>query len=153
LETEELKVQNYGVQLLHAIGYIYSVKASEYLAKYNEDILGMPSFVHRMRLKGRAFSDTFSTVKSAVDVHHTFVQLQQAEQTGASEAEKEKLQEEAVKKGTDAIWKGSKLEIESVIKSVCDKSLADITLEKSTLRKRSEALKIIGEIYENVKPI
>lgn len=61
LETEELKVQNYGVQLLHAIGYIYSVKASEYLAKYNEDILGMPSFVHRMRLKGRAFSDTFST--------------------------------------------------------------------------------------------
>jgi len=61
LETEELKVQNYGVQLLHAIGYIYSVKASEYNAKYNEDILGMPSFVHRMRLKGRAFSDTFST--------------------------------------------------------------------------------------------
>lgn len=53
------------------------------------------------------------SVKSAVDVHHTFVQLQQAEQTGASEAEKEKLQEEAVKKGTDAIWKGSKLEIES----------------------------------------
>jgi hypothetical protein len=61
LETEELKVQNYGVQLLHAIGYIYSVKASEYLSKYNDDILGMPSFVHRMRLKGRAFSDTFST--------------------------------------------------------------------------------------------
>jgi hypothetical protein len=61
LETEELKVQNYGIQLLQAIGYIYSVKASEYLAKYNEDILGMPSFVHRMRLKGRAFSDTFST--------------------------------------------------------------------------------------------
>lgn len=61
LETEELKVQNYGVQLLHAIGYVYTVKASEYLAKYNEDILGMPSFVHRMRLKGRAFSDTFST--------------------------------------------------------------------------------------------
>jgi len=61
LEAEELKVQNYGVQLLHAIGYVYSVKASEYLAKYNTDILGMPSFVHRMRLKGRAFTDTFST--------------------------------------------------------------------------------------------
>jgi hypothetical protein len=92
-------------------------------------------------------------VKSAVDVHHTFVQLQQAEQRGASEAEKETLQEEAVKKGTDAIWKGSKLEIESVIKSVCDKALSDVTVEKVILRKRSEALRVIGDIYQNVKPI
>jgi len=90
------------------------------------------------------------SVKSAVDVHHTFVQLQQAEQTGASEAEKEKLQEEAVKKGTDAIWKGSKLEIESVVKSVCDKTLADVRAEKVVLRQRSEALKIIGDIYQSV---
>jgi len=86
-------------------------------------------------------------------VHHTFVQLQQAEQTGASEAEKEKLQDEAVRKGTDAIWKGSKLEIESVIKSVCDKTLSDITVEKAFLRKRSEALKIIGDTYQSVKPL
>lgn len=60
-EAEELKVQSYGVHLLHSIGYIYSVKASEYISKYNDDILAMPSFVHRMRLKGRAFSETFST--------------------------------------------------------------------------------------------
>lgn len=62
-EAEELKVQSYGVHLLHSIGYIYSVKASEYISKYNDDILAMPSFVHRMRLKGRTFSETFSTGK------------------------------------------------------------------------------------------
>lgn len=88
-----------------------------------------------------------------VSVHHTFVQLQQAEQQGASEAEKEKLQEEAVKKGTDAIWRGSKLEIESVIKSVCDKTLSDINVEKVILRKRSEALKLLGDAYQSARPL
>ena len=62
-EAEELKVQSYGVHLLHSIGFIYSVKASEYISKYNDDLLTMPSFVHRMRLKGRAVSEAFSTGK------------------------------------------------------------------------------------------
>lgn len=92
------------------------------------------------------------SVKSAVDVHHTFVQLQEAEKTGVSEAEREKLTEEAVKKGTDAIWKTSKLEVESVIRSVCDKTLTDPAADRVTLRKRSEALKIVGDIYQSVTP-
>lgn len=92
------------------------------------------------------------TVKSAVDVHHTFVQLQEAEKTGASEAEREKLTEEAVRRGTDAIWKTSKLEVESVIRSVCDKALTDPTTDRATLWKRSEALKIVGDIYQSVTP-
>ncbi|ODN01711.1 putative J domain-containing protein C3E7.11c [Orchesella cincta] len=151
-EAEELKVQSYGVQLLHSIGYIYSVKASEYISKYNDDIFSTPSFVHRMRLKGRTFTETFNTVKSAVDVHHSFVQLQEAEKTGATDAEKEKLTEDAVKKGTDAIWKTSKLEVESVIRSVCDKACTDISVDKITLRKRAEALKIVGDSYQSVTP-
>lgn len=87
-----------------------------------------------------------------MDVHHSFVQLQEAEKTGASEAEKERLTEDAVKKGTDAIWKTSKLEVESVIRGVCDKTLTDITADRVTLRKRSEALKIVGDIYQSVIP-
>lgn len=73
-EAEELKVQNYGVQLLHSIGYIYVNKASEYLTK--DEIFGVTSFYHKMKMKGHAINETFSTIKSAVDVHKTFVQLQ-----------------------------------------------------------------------------
>ncbi|CAG7720055.1 unnamed protein product, partial [Allacma fusca] len=104
-EAEDLKVQSFGIHLLHSVGYIYSLKASEYLSK--EEFLGIPSFFHRIRMKGHAVSETFSTVKSAVDVHKTFVQLQEGEKRGTiSAGEKEKLEEEATKKGIFALWQG-----------------------------------------------
>jgi hypothetical protein len=100
-ETEELKVQNYGVQLLHSIGYVYTNKANEYLTK--DDLLGVTSFYHKMKMKGHAINETFSTIKSAVDVHKTFVQLQEAEKRGdtMSEELKQKLEAEAARKGID----------------------------------------------------
>jgi len=151
-ETEELKVQNYGVQLLHSIGYIYVNKAAEYLTK--DEFLGLTSFMHKMKMKGHAVSETFTTVKSAVDVHKTFVNLQEAEKRGEflSQADKDRLESEAARKGIDALWQGSKLEVESVLRSVCDRVLGDtVGADKLERKRRAEALKIVGEIYRNVK--
>lgn len=150
VEADDLKVQSYGVHLLHSVGYVYSLKANEYLSK--KEFLGIPSLFHRIRMKGHTVSETFSTVKSAVDVHSTFVQIQEGEKRGTITAdEKEKLTEEATKKGIFALWQGSKLEVESVLRSVCDKVLSDPTCDKAILRRRAEGLIIIGDIYKNVK--
>lgn len=150
LEAEDLKVQSFGVHLLHSVGYVYSLKSNEYLSK--KEFLGIPSLFHRIRMKGHTVSETFSTVKSAVDVHSTFVQIQEGEKRGTITAdEKEKLTEEATKKGIFALWQGSKLEVESVLRSVCDKVLSDPQCDKIILRRRAEGLNIIGEIYKNVK--
>lgn len=150
LEADDLKVQSFGVHLLHSVGYVYSLKANEYLSK--KEFLGIPSLFHRIRMKGHTVSETFSTVKSAVDVHHTFVQIQEGEKRGTITAdEKEKLTEEATKKGIFALWQGSKLEVESVLRAVCDKVLSDSQCDKGILRRRAEGLSIIGEIYKNVK--
>ena len=151
-ETEELKVQNYGVQLLQSIGYIYVNKAAEYLTK--DEFLGFTSFMHKMKMKGHAVSETFTTVKTAVDVHKTFVNLQEAEKRGefVSQAEKDRLESEAARKGIDALWQGSKLEVESVLRSVCDRVLGDnVGADKLERKRRAEALKIVGEIYRSVK--
>jgi len=51
----------------------------------------------------------------------------------------------------ETLWKGSKLEVESVLREVCDRVLSDPTVPKSTLRRRAEALKIVGSVYENVR--
>ncbi|KAG4065275.1 hypothetical protein HA402_012717 [Bradysia odoriphaga] len=150
VEAEDLKVQSFGIHLLHSVGYIYSLKANEYLSK--KEFLGLPSLFHRIRMKGHTVSETFSTVKSAVDVHSTFVQIQEGEKRGTMTAdEKEKLTEEATKKGIFALWQGSKLEVESVLRSVCDKVLSDPNCDKIILRRRAEGLSLIGEIYKNVK--
>ena len=43
------------------------------------------------------------------------------------------------------------MEIESVLRDVCDKVLSDPTVPKETLKNRAAGLKIIGTIYKKVE--
>ena len=46
-----------------------------------------------------------------------------------------------------AAWYGSKFEIMSTLRSVCDKVLEDQTVDKSTRIRRAEALKRLGKVF------
>ncbi|CAG8500684.1 7095_t:CDS:2 [Paraglomus occultum] len=148
-EADELKTESYGVELLHAIGFTYSLKAKQHLG--GDHIFGLPRFGHIIREKGHVFSETISTLKSAIDLQQSFTQLQEAEKKGVNDAEKSRLEEAAANKGLETLWKGSKLEVESVLREVCDRVLSDPTVPKSIQRKRAEALKIVGSVYEHVR--
>ncbi|KAF0496498.1 DnaJ-domain-containing protein [Gigaspora margarita] len=148
-EADELKAESYGVELLHAIGFTYSLKAKQYLG--SEQFFGVPRFGHILREKGHVFSETISTLRSAIDLQQSFKELQKAEQDGVNAQEKSKLEEATASKGLTALWKGSKLEVEGVLREVCDRVLSDPNVPKSVLKKRAEGLKIIGSVYENAK--
>ncbi|KAG0064990.1 hypothetical protein BGZ89_008687 [Linnemannia elongata] len=150
LEAEDLKVENYGVELLHAIGFTYTLKAKQYLGK--NEMLGLGSWFHGVREKGHILSETVSTLRAAMDLQQSFTQLQEAEKVEMDEAAKKVLEEAAASKGIRALWKGSKLEVEGVLREVCDKCLSDPSVPKATLLKRASALKIVGAVFEGVKP-
>jgi hypothetical protein len=96
LEAEDLKAESYGVELLHAIGFTYSLKAKQYLG--GEQIFGLPRFGHILREKGHVFSETISTLRSAIDLQNSFKELQKAEQEGLEGDEKNKLEEATASK-------------------------------------------------------
>ncbi|KAF8975092.1 hypothetical protein BGZ46_009434 [Entomortierella lignicola] len=149
LEAEELKAESYGTELLHAIGFTYTLKAKQYLGKH--EMLGLGSWFHGVREKGHILSETVSTLRAAMDLQQSFTQLQEAEKEEMDEAAKKALEEAAASKGLRALWQGSKLEVEGVLRDVCDKVLGDPTVPKATLIKRASALKIIGAVFESVK--
>ncbi|KAF9321581.1 hypothetical protein BG000_004111 [Podila horticola] len=149
LEAEELKAESYGIELLHAIGFTYTLKAKQYLGK--NEMLGLGSWFHGVREKGHILSETVSTLRAAMDLQQSFTQLQEAEKEPMDEAAKKALEEAAASKGLRALWKGSKLEVEGVLRDVCDKTLSDPTVPKTTLIKRASALKMIGAVFEAVK--
>ncbi|KAI8816702.1 X-domain of DnaJ-containing-domain-containing protein [Fimicolochytrium jonesii] len=63
-----------------------------------------------------------------------------------------KLEHEAATKGLEALWRGSKLEVEGVLRDVCDKVLGDdCGASKDVRRRRGEALAAMAEVYQNVK--
>jgi len=164
-ESEELKKENYGVELLHTIGYIYRNKAEQALAQYDVDngaihrkLFGYTTkFTGLMREKGHIFSETVGTLKTAIDLQQSFNKLQEAEKNESmlspeDQERKVQLEFEAANKGMETVWRGSKLEIESVLREVCDNVLFDNTVSSELRRRRADALLAIGEVFSAVKP-
>ncbi|RKP07015.1 X-domain of DnaJ-containing-domain-containing protein [Thamnocephalis sphaerospora] len=150
IEAEELKQESHGVELLNAIGYTYLSKASQYAGKHA--MFGLPGFYLRMREKTHIISETVSTIRSAVDLQRSFQELQKADEEGTLEGEaRVKLEEAAARQGLRAMWKGSKLEVQSVLREVCDRVLSDPSVTKEKHGERAIALKTLGEVYCAVK--
>jgi hypothetical protein len=177
MEAENLRKESYGVELLHAIGFTYTLKSQQYAAKLDSEddsgnvlkkAWGMGShFVGVMREKAHIVGETVGTFKTALDLQSSFSKLQDLEKkkeaavassSGASGAgnggvggastssastdqngakrpdatstidedsatltpeERElrmKLEREAATKGLEALWRGSKLEVEAVLR-------------------------------------
>ncbi|KAG2052376.1 DnaJ-domain-containing protein [Suillus hirtellus] len=147
LEAEDLKKESYGVELLQAIGFVYVSKAKHYLAT-NQSFLGVGGWFHNVQGKYHVFSETVSTLRSAIELKSVFDQIAAAEKAGnLTPEEKKKLEEQAAEKGIQALFKGTKLEIESVLRETCDRVLEDPTISRSKAQMRAVAMQILGESY------
>ncbi|KAI6144371.1 DnaJ-domain-containing protein [Pisolithus tinctorius] len=151
MEADELKKESYGVELLHAVGFVYLSKAKYYLAS-NQTLFGMGGWLHNVQGKYHVFSETVSTLRSAIELKSVFDQIQAAEKAGnMSPEEKKRLEEQAAEKGLQALFKGTKLEIESVLRETCDRVLGDPSVPRSKAHSRAVALQIYGEVFVSVK--
>jgi len=154
LEAEDLKRESYGVELLHAVGFTYIAKARHYAAS-NSTLFGVGGWMHGIKGTYHTFTETVSTVRSALELKQVFDQIAEAEKSGATEEEKKKLEEQAAEKGLRALFKGTKLEIESVVRETCDRVLnpppGQHTPGREKLLLRTRALQILGEAYCAVK--
>lgn len=151
LEAEDLKKESYGVELLQAIGFVYVSKAKHYLAT-NQTLFGVGGWFHNVQGKYHVFSETVSTLRSAIELKSVFDQIAAAEKAGnLTPEEKKKLEEQAAEKGIQALFKGTKLEIESVLRETCDRVLEDMTISRPKAQMRAVAMQILGESYVAIK--
>ncbi|KAF8583662.1 DnaJ-domain-containing protein [Ramaria rubella] len=166
LDAEQLKHESYGVELLHTIGFVYASKARHHLAT-NQTFLGVGGWLHNVQGKYHVFSETMSTIRAAVELKQTFDQIATAEKSGSlSPEEKRKLEESAAEKGIQALFKGAKLEIESILRETCERVLSPGTVpspqspsspphhapvSREKLHLRAVALQIMGEAFMAVR--
>ncbi|KAI0919871.1 hypothetical protein AcV5_001823 [Taiwanofungus camphoratus] len=150
LEAEELKKESYGADLLHAIGFVYVAKAKQHQAT-NQTFFGVGGWLHNVQGKYHVFSETVSTLRAAMELKNVFEQIQAAEKAGnLSPEDKRRLEEQAAEKGLQALFKGTKLEIESVLRETCDRVLEDPSISREKAQLRAMGLQILGEAYMGV---
>lgn len=163
LEAEQLKTESYGVELLNAIGYTYTLKADQWNAVIDAEGGGLftrawgfgARVTGAFKEKGHIIADTVGTLRTAIDLQNSFTKLKQMEKDGIETPESEKLkselEHEAASKGMEALWRGSKLEVEAVIRQVCDDTLSDSTVSLEIRRRRAVALRVLGDVYESIR--
>ncbi|KAF2197648.1 DnaJ-domain-containing protein [Delitschia confertaspora ATCC 74209] len=152
LEIENLKMESFGLEILHAIGATYLMKASSFLK--SQKFLGISGFFSRIKDKGTLVKDTWNTMSAAIDAQITMEEMAKLEEKGGEEWTDEKKAEYEKKvtgKILAAAWRGSKFEIQSVLRDVCDKILNDKKVKLDKRIERAEALVIIGEMFQKAE--
>ncbi|KAK4187458.1 DnaJ-like protein 1 [Podospora australis] len=152
LEVEELKMESFGIDILHAIGATYMSKGMTLLR--SQKFFGMGGFFSKMKDKGTLVKDTWNTISSAIDAQQTMEEMARLELQGGEEWTDEKRGEyerRVTGKILTAAWRGSKFEIQSVLREVCDSVLNDKKVPHAKRLERAQALVYIGEICSAAK--
>lgn len=152
LEVENLKMESFGLEILHAVGLTYMQKATSFLK--SQKFLGISGFFSRLKDKGTLAKDTWNTISTAIDAQITMEEMAKMEEKGGEDWTDEKKAEyerRVTGKILAAAWKGSRFEIQSVLRDVCDKVLNDKSVKMEKRLERAQALVISGTVYQNVR--
>lgn len=147
-EAEQLRSQVNGPELLHLIGYVYYVKAKKHLSKNN-----LKSWLYSFKETGHAIKGKWHFGKAAssvlLDNMKKRDEMAEAERQGRPIPEME-VDEEKLK---NLIWTGVCVDVESVLRQVCDNILNDLQVCEAERDNYGQALKLLGKVYKAVSPI
>lgn len=152
LECESLKMESFGLEILHTVGTTYLQKATSFLK--SQKFLGVSGFFSRMKDRGTWVKDTWSTISTAIDAQLTMEEMAKMEEKGGEDWTDEKKAEyerRVTGKILAAAWKGSRFEIQSVLRDVCDKVLNDKSVKLEKRIERAHALTLCGTVYQQVR--
>ena len=151
LEVENLKMESFGLEILHAIGMTYMQKATSFLK--SQKFLGISGFFSRLKDKGTLAKDTWNTISTAIDAQLTMEEMAKMEEKGGedwTDEKKAEYEKRVTGKILAAAWKGSRFEIQGVLRDVCDKLLNEKNVKMEKRVERAHALVLLGTIYQNV---
>lgn len=150
LEVENLKMESFGIEILHAIGSVYASKATTFIKSQKPLIGGVTGFFSRIKDKGNVLKETWGTVSTALSAQAEIQDMARMEEKGGEEwTDERKMEAERRVTGKilAAAWRGSKFEIQSVLREVLDKVLYDKTVKLEKRVERANALMIISEVF------
>lgn len=152
IEAENLKMESFGIELLHAIGHTYTQKASIFLK--SQKFWGIGGFFSKVKEKGTLAKETWNTISSALDAQSSMQEMARAEELGGDDwtvEKKAEMERTLLGKILAAAWNGSRFEIQSVLREVCDTTLNDKTVPMEKRIQRAQGLILIGRVFKNTQ--
>ncbi|ORX36585.1 X-domain of DnaJ-containing-domain-containing protein [Kockovaella imperatae] len=148
-EAEDLKLESFGIELLHTIAGVYITKAGNFIK--SKKFLG-GGFLGRLKEKGGMVKEGWGLLGSAIGVQAAMEEMERLEQKGnATPEEMEQLAQEVSSKMLLTTWKATRWEVINVLGAVLDRVLYEPGLSKDAGLRRAKAIMTIGGIFKSIE--
>lgn len=146
-EAEELKMESFGIELLHTIGKVYVTKASNFLKA--QKTFGISKLYTSTKEKGSVAKNAWNILSSSIDAQMAMEDMTKAQQSEDwDEAKAAEFERFMTGKFINTAWVSSKFEIQDVLRAVCEHVLNDKSISSSKRVERAKCLLNIGTIFK-----
>lgn len=152
-EFEDLKIESFGIQLLHLIGKIYVDQAHATINALKT--FGVSKIYSSVKTKTNRMKSGFLILKTAIDAQATVQEMAREqellERTGSELSDEERYRQAELErlitgKFLATAWASTKFEVTGVLNKVCNRLLNDkVNLSKKERISRADALLFIGK--------
>ncbi|KDQ61404.1 hypothetical protein JAAARDRAFT_30838 [Jaapia argillacea MUCL 33604] len=150
-EADDLKLESFGVELLHTIGSVYMMKATSFMK--SRKFLGIPGFWARLKEKGSIAKDAWGVIGSAVGVQSMMQEMEKLQAKGElTEEEVRALEMDVTGKIMLASWRGTRFEVVQVLREVVENVLHESDVSETVLMNRAKGLLTMGAIFKSTVP-
>lgn len=151
LEAEELKMESFGIQILHSIGSTYLLKARTVIK--SQKLLGVGGFLSKFKEKGAIVKDSWNAISAALDAQSSAQEMARAEERGDAFTDEERaiMERRVMGKMLGAAWSGSRFEIQVTLREVCDTVLHDKSVSSKKRLERAQALLMLGRVFKDTQ--
>lgn len=146
-EAESLKMESFGLEILHTIGSVYKTKLKIFLK--NQTFLGFGGLWWSVKEKGGVVRDTFKTITSALDAQLTMQEYAKMQEDNEYHAKKEAEEQAEAKKNAEEVDQIEK-EIEELKKEKEQKEAAEAQKAADKDAKGSEGVKTDDKKEEKI---
>ncbi|CEP63474.1 Caj1p LALA0_S08e03312g [Lachancea lanzarotensis] len=144
-EVEDLKLESFGLELLHLIAKVYKTKASNFMM--SQKTHGFSKLFTGVRDKTKSAKSAWGILSSAMDAHSAMTELEKLDLDSMDDYERAEVEKVITGKVLGTAWVMSKFEAQGKLREVCDKVLTDKTVPTKKRLAKAKALIYIADKF------
>lgn len=144
-EIEDLKLESFGLELLHLIAKIYKTKANNFIM--SQKTHGFSKLFTGVRDKTKTAKSAWGILSSAMDAQSAMKELEKLDMDTMDDYERAEVEKFITGKVLGTAWVMSKFEAQGKLRDVCDKILTDKNVPTKQRLEKAKALLYFAEKF------